>query len=241
MSSNTRPFTDVSRSVYALAIIGLALQIVVHWMGPKPHARAEDLTVPPSVSVLRSSSLGEPLAAAKWLMLRLQGYDNQPGISIPFLSLDYDRVIAWLERILALDPKSQYPLLSASRLYAEVPDPVRQRQMLNFVYRKFLEDPNRRWPWLAHAAVIARHRLKDLPLARSYAEALRARATGPEVPHWVQQMEILLLADMNEAASAKILLGGLLASGQVTDPHEFHFLNERLKELESQPIVTPKR
>jgi hypothetical protein len=190
--------------------------------------------------MLRAASLGEPVAAAKWLMLRLQAYDNQPGISIPFLSLDYGRVITWLERILALDPGSQYPLLSASRLYAEVPDPVRQRQMLDFVFRKFLEDPNRRWPWLAHAAIIARHRLKDLPLARTYAEALRTRATGLDVPHWAQQMDILLLADMNEVESAKVLLGGLLTSGRVTDQHEFHFLNERLKELEAQSPTAPK-
>jgi hypothetical protein len=234
MVPTIRPFTDVARGTYVLVILSLALQVTVHWLGPEPQARADDLTPAPSELMLRAASLGEPVAAAKWLMLRLQAYDNQPGISIPFLSLDYSRVITWLERILALDPRSQYPLLSASRLYAEVPDPVRQRQMLDFVFRKFLEDPNRRWPWLAHAVVIARHRLKDMPLARTYAEALRTRATGPDVPHWAQQMHILLLADMNEVDSAKVLLGGLLTSGQVTDPHEFHFLNARLKELDAR-------
>jgi hypothetical protein len=239
MAPTTRPFADIARGTHVLIVLSLALQVAVHWLGPKPQARAEDLARAPSESMLRAASQGEPVAAAKWLMLRLQAYDNQPGISIPFLSLDYGRVIAWLERILALDPQSQYPLLSASRLYGEVPDPVRQRQMLDFVFRKFLEDPNRRWPWLAHAVIIARHRLKDMPLARTYAEALRTRATGPDVPHWVQQMDILLLADMNEVESARVLLGGLLASGQVTDQHEFHFLNERLKELDAQPTAAP--
>ena len=41
--------------------------------------------------------------------------------------------------------------------------------MLEFVYREFLLDPNRRWPWLAHATVLAKHRLHDLPLALRYA------------------------------------------------------------------------
>ena len=29
-----------------------------------------------------------------------------------------------------------------------------------------------------------------------------------------------------------LLLGGLLQSGQITDPKEWHFLNEKLKQLE---------
>lgn len=227
-----RSFADVPRLIVCLALLALGLQIATHFMVPKPGASARDLTSPPSLSLLRVASLGEPVSTAKWLMLNLQAFDNQPGISVPFVQLDYAKAMEWLERILGLDPRGQYPLLAASRLYAEVPDPVKQRQMLDFVYRKFLEDPNRRWQWLAHAVVIARHRLHDLPLARGYAKALRERATGKDVPHWATQMEILLAEDMNEAETAKVLLGGLLASGQITDAHEFNFLKGRLEALQ---------
>ena len=44
-------------------------------------------------------------------------------------------------------------------------------------------------------------------------------------------MEILLLADMNEQAAARVLLGALLESGQVTDAAEFRFLASRMKEI----------
>jgi hypothetical protein len=37
---------------------------------------------------------------------------------------------------------------------------------------------------------------------------------------------------MNEIEAAKIMLGGLLASGSVTDPVEARFLRQRLEELE---------
>lgn len=227
-----RSFAGVPRAVIGVALLVFTLQIAAHFIIPKPSASATALSSPPSLALLRVASLGEPVSAAKWLMLNLQAFDNQPGISIPFLDLDYDKVLAWLDRILALDPRGQYPLLAASHLYAEVPDPAKQRQMLDFVYRKFLEDPNRRWPWLAHAVVIARHRLNDLPLARTYARALRERATGADVPHWATQMDILLAEDMNETESAKVLLGGLLTSGKITDPHEFNFLKGRLEALE---------
>ena len=104
--------------------------------------------------------------------------------------------------------------------------------MLDFVYQQFLLDPNHRWKSLAHAATLARHRLNDLPLAHQYAQAIRLHATASEVPNWAKQMEIFLLEDMDELQSAKILLGGLLQSGQITDPHEFRFLEQRLIELE---------
>ena len=167
-------------------------------------------------------------------MLWLQAFDNQPGISIPFRDLDYPKVIGWLERILALDPKGQYPLLAASRLYSEVPDEVKQRQMLEFVYEQFFQDPNHRWPWLAHAVYIAKHRLHDLPLALRYAQAIAAYATGEQVPHWAQQMQIFVLEDIGEIESAKVLIGGLLESGTITDPQELQFLMNRLKEIEAR-------
>jgi hypothetical protein len=182
---------------------------------------------------LKLSSFGEPVALAKLLMLHLQAFDNQPGIAIPLLNLDYTQVEAWLGRILELDPLGQYPLLAASRLYGEVPNATKQRQMLEFVYQRFLEDPNRRWPWLAHAAIIAKHRLKDLPLAQKYAQAIRLRATGPAVPHWATQMDVFILEDMNERDSAAILLGGLLESGQITDTNELRFLTDRLHVLQT--------
>ncbi|MBA2690271.1 MAG: hypothetical protein H0U63_05680 [Burkholderiales bacterium] len=227
-----RSFADVPAAVLIALCIALLLQIAAHFSLPKPSASAQSLPTPPSLKLLRAASLGEPVAAAKWLMLNLQAFDNQPGVSIPFLDLDYGKVIGWLDHIVELDPRGQYPLLSASRLYAEVPDPVKQRRMLNFVHEKFLQDPNRRWPWLAHAVVVARHRLGDLPLARAYARSLREQATGNEVPHWVTQMDALLAADMDEVETARVLLGGLLASGKVTDPHELHFLKDRLEVLE---------
>jgi len=113
-----------------------------------------------------------------------------------------------------------------------VPDETRQRQMLAFVEQRFYSDPARRWPWLSHAAIVAKHRLHDLPLALRYAEAVARHTRGEDVPHWAQQMPIFILEEMGEAQSARIMLGALLAGGSITDPHEMHFLTERLDVLE---------
>jgi len=229
-----RPVRDVPSPVKLAVLAALAAQLAWGALRPAPQATAEALPRPPSAAVLRLAALGEPVAAAKLLMLYIQAFDYRAGSRVPYRKLDYDALIGWLDRILALDPSGQYPLWSAARLYAEVPDPVRQRKMLDFIYREYLADPNRRWPWLAHATVVAKHQLKDLPLARKYAVALQQHTTDPSAPLWVKQMEPFILEDMGELERARIMIGGLIASGQVKDRRDAQLLEERLKALEKR-------
>ena len=230
LQGRERPLADVPRPVLAALGLALAAQIAWHGLRPPPEARAGDLPAPPSAAVARVAALGEPVVLAKTLMLWLQAFDNQPGVSLSFAELDYARVQAWLSLILELDPRGQYPLLAAARVYGEVGDEARRRLMLEFVHRRFLEDPERRWPWLAHAAIMARHRLGDLPLALRYARAITERARG--APAWARDMSVILLEDMGELEAARILVGGLLDSGRVSDPHEVRFLSRKLEALE---------
>lgn len=229
-----RPLSDVPTWVKLAVLVGLAVQIGWGSLAPAPQATAEDLPQPPPSRILRLASLGEPIAAAKLLMLYIQAFDYRAGSRVPYRKLDYDALISWLDRILDLDPAGQYPLWSAARLYAEVPDPARQRKMVDFIFRAYLADPNRRWPWLAHATIIAKHELKDLPLARKFAAALQKNTTDPNAPLWVKQMEPFILADMGELEQARILIGGLIASGQVKDRRDAELLERRLAEIEAR-------
>ena len=229
-----RRLSAVPAPVIALLAAGLALQVTWHALQPPPRAQQVALRPAPPAALLRLGALGDALLAAKLTMLWLQAFDNQPGISIPFRELDYARLETWLERILELDPKGQYPLLAASRLYAEVPDGDKQKRMLELVYRHFLLEPDTRWPWLAHAAILARHRLGDLQLALKYARAITDQASGEDVPFWARDMSILLLEDMGELEAARILVGGLIRSGRITDPNELRFLHRKLAALESR-------
>jgi hypothetical protein len=52
-------------------------------------------------------------------------------------------------------------------------------------------------------------------------------------------MRIFILEDLGEIEAAKVLLGGLLASGEVTEPKEVQFLMGRLKELEAAGKASP--
>jgi hypothetical protein len=236
--SGERPLTDVPRAVWLALLAALVLQIAWQWAQPKPVASAAALSAPPPVAALRVAGLGEPVVLAQLTTLYLQAFDNQPGISIPFRDLDYRRVTQWLETILALDAAGQYPLLMAAQVYSQVPDPARERLMLEFVHQQFMLDPNRRWRWLAHAVIMAKHRLHDDQLALRYARDIARLA--PTAPAWARQMHIFILEDIGEVESAKILLGGLLASGEIKDERELHFLTERLEDLKKRrKIITP--
>ena len=66
------------------------------------------------------------------------------------------------------------------------------------------------------------------------AAAIDRYTRAPDVPLWARQMEVFILEDMNELDAARILLGGMLASGNIKDPQEAQFLARHLKELEQQ-------
>ena len=229
-----RPLRDVPRSITVMLVLALAAQLVWHALQEPVSAKAEDLPHPMSSGAYVMASLNEPVATAKLLNLWLQAFDNQPGISIPLRSLDYRVVREWLDTILELDPKGHYPMLVAARVYGSVSDTDKQREMMDYIYNRFTQDPDKHWRWLAHAVIVAKHDLKDLQLALKYADALADKATGEHVPYWAKDMKIIVLEDMGKLEAARILVGGLIASGEINDPHELHFLENKIRLLEEK-------
>jgi hypothetical protein len=232
MTRDERPLRAVAPGVWVMLAVALSAQLAWRSVQAPAAPRAADLPPPPSAQALRLASFGETNAVARLVMLYVQAFDYNGTNANSYRSLDYARLVGWLQAVTDLDPRSQYALFAASRVYAENPDPARGRAALEFVYREFFADPDHRWPWLAHAAIIAKHRLHDLALARRYAAAIDRHTKSADVPLWARQMEIFILEDMNELQAARILLGGLLESGAVRDPAELRFLRQRMQELE---------
>lgn len=240
-AGRTRPLSQLPR--WLLPAFALILAVQIGWQAghTRSTTRAEDLPPAPTAAALRLAALGEPAALSRAAMVWLQAFDSRGDNTMPYQRLDYERLAHWLGAILALDPRSDYPLFSASRVYAETADPARQRRMFEFIAGQFALDPNRRWPAMAHAALLAKHRLRDLPLALRYAAAIQRQVTDPSVPLWAKQMEVFILEDMNELQAAKVMLGGMLATGQITDPEELRFLEGRLKALEDRLGNSPSK
>ena len=233
-SGDERPVSAVPGWIACLLALAAATQIASQFAQRARAPSAADLPNAPPVQALRLANLGEPAALARLAMIWLQAFDSSGDNTVAYRQLDYARLVAWLRAILATDPRSEYPLFAASRIYAEIADPAKARLIFDFIYESFSADPNRRWPALAHAALLAKHRLHDLPLARRYAAAIQRLATDESVPLWARQMEVFILEDMNELEAAKVMLGGMLAAGRIRDPQERRFLQGRLEELEQR-------
>ena len=233
MNQQERSIKSVPLIIILLLVISLSAQVFLHRQLPSPYQNVESLTFPPSSDLLRMFSLGDTVASARIIMLWLQAFDNQNGQFLSYKELNYKALRKWLEAILQLDSHTEYPLLAASHLYLSVTVPEKKREMLDFIYEQFLIAPSNRWQWLSHAAVVAKHQLKDLPLALKYAEAITKHA-DPSMPYWAREMQIFILEDMGELDRARLVIGGLLASGQVTDTNEIKFLNKKLEELEKK-------
>ncbi len=216
-------------------LAGLLLALAV-FASRYPRAWQAELSPgePPRARAVTLAALGEPVAAAYAMLLYTQTFDSQAGTSVQVARLDLDAIGRWLDRALDLNPDSAYPLLLASRVYAESARPDQARRLLDLVERRFREAPAQRWPWLAHAVYLARHVLGDLPLALRYARSLREHTAAAGAPGWVAQIELLLLADTNQEQAAEVLLGALIDSGKVADPAERAFLLGRLKAAEAR-------
>ncbi len=194
----------------ALLMLTLGLQAIwkAHMPPPTPHF--QDFNKPPTLEWLRLTTLGDPITMATVWMLWLQTFDDQAGVVIPFQKMDFHHLATWLETILALNPRSEYPLFAAIRVYGFVPNPDKQRTMLHFVHRAYRQDPKHRWPWLALAAVQARHRLNDNNLARSFMDDMQQNIIANELPFWVRGLHARILSEQNELNGARAIMGGLL-------------------------------
>jgi len=239
-TNRERPLQAVPGWILCLLATALAAQIGWQFARRAEAPSAADLPAAPSAQALRLAGLGETAALARLAMVWLQAFDSRGDNAIPYQRLDYGRLVAWLDAILAVDPRSGYPLFAASRVYAENTDAQKARRMFDFIEAGFARDPNRHWAALAHAALLAKHRLGDLALAQRFAAAIQRQTTDPTVPAWARQMEIFILEDMNELEAAKVMLGGLLATGRIRDTDERRFLQERLEEIEQRIMRSRK-
>lgn len=226
-----KTYKAVPRKLILYFLFSAFLQLICHHYYGQLQAHAKRLPPPLSSASYQLLNLGEDTASAYLLSIWLQSFDNQPGLRLPYSALDYATVARWLSLIESLNSESNYPQLLAAYSYASLPNTEQQRIMLRYIHRSFKLDPVKNWRWLAQAALIAKHDLNDLPLALEYAMELHQLAQKNEIPYWVRDLPIIYLEDMGNYQAARILIGGLLAHGEISDRFELAYLQQKFDAL----------
>ncbi len=235
MRRSERPLLSLPRALLAGFMLLLMIQAVHHHNDRERwEARYDGLGEPFSAPLYRALAMGSEQLTGYLLALRLQLHDNQAGQHFRYQLIDYDRLVDWLERISDISPRTEYPMLLASRVYTATRDPAQLRQMLEFIERRFDDDPQLHWRRLAEASVLARHKLDDLDLALRLARKLAQQPAAVRMPPWARDFEFLILAELNELESSIAIIQALLQSDAVNDPDERRFLQGKLLEFQQK-------
>lgn len=236
-----RQLSVVPKSLWALLLLALLSQAALRHSSEPLQTGLEELPTLPDTRLIQSFFLGDGVLASRVLSLWLQARDTQSGSLVANRQRDYGQLIQWLEAIQALDSQSHYPLMLAVRVYSQVNDPHRLRQILAAVNQLFMQHPERYWRWQAEAAVLAKHRLKDKALALRYAQHLTAQVSADVLPYWARDMQIILLQDLGHQKELELLVGGLIDSGEITDVDELHWLNQQLLNSDKTRVLTEQK
>jgi hypothetical protein len=170
--------------VRAWVLLGICLSANVLHQRLNPPAGLDivDLGTPPPATVVRLAALGESVFAGYLVTIFLQNVDVPLGRATSLAALDRPALIRWFDLTTDLDPGAGSPLLLATRHYAETGTPAQRRMMLDWVYRRFEERPNQRWPWLVHAVFVARWTFSCAPTSG------KPRTHGQSWEAWSRQV-----------------------------------------------------
>ena len=235
MRRTERPMLSLPQPLlWAFVLIFCAQLLHHHASRERLEAEYRPLGEPLDVEVYRGLSMGSEQLLGYLLALRLQLHDNQVGRHFRYSLIDYEILIDWLDLVTELSHGTEYPMLLASRVYASTNEPVRLRLILEFIKRRFDDDPQLHWRRLAEASVIARHRLDDLEFALAMARKLAQQPPSVEMPVWARDFEFLLLAELNEHQAAIVIIEALLQTDAVDDPDERRFLEQKLLDFQQK-------
>ena len=235
MRRGERPISQLPRALPGMFVLFFGLQLLFHQASQESfEATYRPLETPLPSAAYRELAMGSEQLAGYLMSIGLQLHDNQVGQHFSYSLIDYDRLVAWLDRAMDLSSGTEYPMLLASRIYTQTGDPELLRAILAFIERRFDENPQLHWRRMTEACLVARHRLGDLELALRLAEKIAAQPVSVEMPHWARDFQFLLLADMNELEAAIAVIQALLQTDAVRDPDEKRFLLEKLSDFQQQ-------
>lgn len=241
MKPTERPFNSLPKPLLIGFMVILLVQVLVsHFSKSRGELAYHPLPEPLTASVYRIASVGSDQLMSYLLAIRLQLHDNQLGKHIRYEQLDYPKLTRWLDQINDLNIESEYPSMLASRVYSQTTDKKKQREIIDFIQRRFTINPQLNWRRMAEATILARHSVGDLELALLLAEQLSNQPVAIVMPFWARDMQFILLGEMTKYEAGVTIIVALLNSGIIDDPDEQRFLKATLLDFNQRLLESKK-
>ncbi len=175
--------------------------------------RAEWHIIPPVPSESRAQSfaIGDRQLAFRMISVMLQNFGDTGGRVTPLEDYDFDDLTRWLRLSSMLDPESSFTPYLAALYFGGVQKPSMLPPLLEYLSDAGQRPGGENWRWLAHAAYLARFRMKNMDLALKYARQLAA--LPGDQPVWTRQMPGFILNSTGNKDEALEIMVKIIKEG----------------------------
>jgi len=230
MTSNANSF---SRRVRLKALLVLLLAVVAQqalwWNTRILFPRGDVLAAPPGVAEVDVLSLSDRQFFFRQRSMDLQVAGDLGGRVTPLTEYNYALLYRWWKLLDLVDSRSNYTVTLAGYFYSQTLNTEGVRYVIAYLREHTRLDPVRNWRWLAHAAWLARHKVKDTALALDVALELENLDVA-DIPIWTKQLRAFVLADIGDREAARDLIRAILGSDRNIPKEERFFMQRFLEE-----------
>lgn len=226
----------ISPDYFVLGII-LILNVAVWYSSSSRLPRWANVPPAPSEVGATASFLGDEELAYRSIAITLQSFGNATGQVMALKDYHYKNLGTWFDLGDSLNQKSNYVPFLAGYYFAGNQDPSKLMPVINYLRRVGAYSDEDKWRYLGQAVYLARHKMKNMPLAMELAKELAATyKTG--MPAWVIQMPAIVASGMGEQEMAyNLMLDTLQNKSAGMDPAEINYMLDEI----CNRILTPQQ
>lgn len=182
----------------------------------------------PSARMVNAMAFGDKQFLFRVLCFYLQNAGDSGGRFSSLTKYDYSALEKWFYLLDELDSESNYTAAMAAYYYGVTPKTKDVRHVVSYLRSHTRKNPAKKWRWLAHAAYLAKHRIKDEKLALEIAKEL-AGLDVSDMPLWTRQMPAFIMADMGDKEAARTIMMVIMGTIPDLPEAEIRFMQNYIK------------
>ncbi len=221
-----------------------SLQAFFWWENKDVIPKLAIVTPPPTMREIYGFSLGDRQFYFRLLAFEMQSLGDTFGRSTPLKDYNFALLQKWFFRLDELDSKSNVLPSLASYYYSNSQNPEDCKYLVEYLEQHANKNIEEKWWWLAQAAYLANHKLKDKEWALRIAIKLQD-LKRKDVPIWVRQLPAFIYEQMGEREQAMRIIVDILDHKELYSDGELnfmrYFIEDRLKKEIPEAFIEPKK